>query len=124
MNLIRAETKAKYLVKELESFCDRIEIVGNIRRRKDSIDNIQILLAPKGALLLELMGKIVELNPEAGFGITEKKIIILKDELESIMAELWFTTPEKWPVMLLIKTGGNKNNKKMATLCEQKKWRL
>ncbi len=124
MNLIKAEVKAKYLVEQLQPFCDRIEIVGNIRRRRQSVDDIQLLLVPKGAMLFSIMTKIVEMGSRDGLKVASKKIIILKDEFEDIKAELWFTIIDKWPVMLLIKTGGNKSNKRMATLCEGRKWQL
>lgn len=124
MNLIRAEAKANYLIKELEQFCDRIEVVGKIRRRKQDIDKIEILLAPKGAMLFGLMVKIVDLGCEGGMKAASKKVIILKDDLEEIEANLWFTTTDKWPIMFLVKTGGMKSNKRIAILCEDKKWQL
>lgn len=124
MNLTRAEAKAKYLINELQPFCDRIEIVGNIRRRKQSIDRVDILLAPKGVMLFELMAKIVALGSGDGVRVASSKTIFLKDELGDIKAELWFTTLEKWPVMLFLKTGGNRSNQRIAKLCELKNWRL
>ena len=124
MNLIRAEAKAKYLLGELGPFCDRVEIVGNIRRRKQSIDKIDILLAPKYATLFELMVKIVALGSEDGMKIANSKTILLKDELEEIKAILWFTDLNKWPVMLFLKTGGNRSVQRIATLCKDKKWEL
>lgn len=124
MNLIRAELIAKGLVKELAPFCERVEVVGSIRRRKQYVNDIDILLAPKGEMLFDLMAKIVALGSEDGMRIANKKTILLKDALEEIKAELWFTTPERWPVMLLVRTGGTKSNKKIAKLCENKKWHL
>lgn len=124
MNLIRAEAIAKGLIKQLEPFCEKIGVVGNIRRKKQYVNDIDILLAPKGEMLFDLMGKIVALGSEDGMKIASKKTILLKDEVEEIKAELWFTTPERWPVMLLVRTGGTKSNKKIAKLCENKKWHL
>lgn len=124
MNLIRAEAKAKGLVKELEPFCDRIEIVGNIRRRKQSVGNIDILLLPKGAMLFLLMAKIIEMGSLDGMKIADSKSIKLEDEFEEIVASLWFTTLDKWPAMLLVKTGGMRSNKRIEILCGQRKWRF
>lgn len=124
MNLIKGEAIAKGLVKQLEPFCDRIAIVGSIRRRKQEVKDIDILLAPKGAMLYDLMSKIAELGSEDGIKIASKKTIVLKDEVEEVRVELWFATVERWPVMLLVRTGGTKSNKKIAVLCENKKWHL
>jgi len=124
MNLIRAEIKAKYLIKELLPFSDQIEIVGKIRRRKQDIDKIEILLAPKGAELFGLMYKIVEMGGEGGIKVASKKVILLKDDLEEIKADLWFTSVNQWPIMLLLKTGGTKSNQRITTLCSEKDWQL
>lgn len=124
MNLIRAETKANYLYKEFAPFCDRVQVVGKIRRRKQNIDKIEILLAPKGAELFGLMYKIVEMGSEDGIKVASKKTILLKDELEEIEAIVWLTSLDKWPITLLIKTGGTKTNQRMARLCELKDWQL
>lgn len=124
MNLIRAEVKANGVVKELEPFCDRIEVVGNIRRKKQDIEKIDLLLAPKSVTLFDLMGKIVELGSTGGIKVANKQTINLRDELGDIWADLWFTSLDKWPVMLLVKTGGNKSNQRIAKLCEQRKWKL
>lgn len=124
MNLIRAEAKAKYLVKELGPFCDRIEIVGNIRRRKQSVDIIDLLLAPKSVMLFDLMAKLTEMGSEGGLRVASKQTIMLKDDLGEIRAALWFTSIDKWPIMLFAKTGGSKSIQRIGTLCSSKKWRL
>lgn len=124
MNLIRAEAKAKYLLKELEEFCDRIEIVGNIRRRKQDIDKIDILLSPKGVRLFDLMAKIVGLGSDNGMKVASKKVVVVKDELGDIKADLWFTSIDNWPIMLLVKTGGNRTNQRISTLLAGKDLRL
>ena len=124
MNLIRAEAIAKGLVKELEPFCDVIEVVGNIRRKKQDINNIDILLAPKGVMLFDLMAKIVALGSEDGMKAANEKTIIVKDELGSVKVVLWLTSPDKWPIMLFDKTGGRKSVQRITTLCSDKKWVL
>ena len=124
MNLNRAEARADSLIKELLPFCERIEKVGKIRRRKPSIDKVEVLLAPKGASLFGLMTKLTEMGSEGGFKVKEKRILLLKDEFGSIPADLYFTSLDKWPVVLLLKTGGAKSNKKIEQLCWQKKWHL
>ena len=124
MNLNRAETMAKGLIKKLEPFCDRMEIVGDIRRRKPDIDNIDILLAPKSTELFGLMMKLVELGSTDGMRVSNKKILILKDDFGEIKTNLWFTPLDDWSVMLLIKTGGSRTIKKIEKLCDSKKLAL
>ena len=124
MNLIRAEAIGKGILKKLEPFCDMGEVVGKIRRRKESIDKIDLLIAPKTPMLFELMAKIAELGCDSGMKLGSKKTVVFKDDLEEINIDIWLTTPDRWPVMLLLKTGGNKNNQRIETLCATKDWKL
>jgi len=124
MNLIRAESKAKYLIGELQQYCDRIEIVGKIRRRKEPVSSIEVLLAPMSVRLFELMSKFTTMGYSGGLRPGNKKTMLLKDELDEILTNIWFTTLDKWSVMLFIKTGGLKSIQRIETLCKNKKWQF
>lgn len=101
-----------------------VEVVGNIRRRKDLVDNVELLIVPKGVLLFDLMNKIVEMGSNDGMKIADSKTIMMRSGDDKIPAKLWFVDINQWPIMLLVKTGGNKTNKRIAKLCELRGWRL
>lgn len=124
MNLIRAENHARDLIKQLEPFCDRIEVVGNIRRRKQDIKTIDLLLVPKSSTLFEFMGKLTELGCVDGVRVSNSKTLLIKDEFEDIEAKLWFAIIESWPIMFFVKTGGRKSIERISNLCEKSKWHL
>ena len=119
VSLSKAKERANYIVKELEPFCDKIEVVGSVRREKDEVKDIDILLAPKTLTLFEMMNHMVKL------GASNSKIESKKTLWSGgCNVELWITSLDRWPVMLLIRTGGEKSNKRIAELCKQKKWHL
>ena len=45
--LAKAEQIARYLVDDLEDVCERIEIVGSIRRRRPTVSDIELLVVPR-----------------------------------------------------------------------------
>jgi len=126
MELLDAQKTAERIIQELEPFCDTlpngqiaIEVVGSVRRKAKNVNDIVILIAPKGALLFELMTKLVKLGA-LSTKVEAKKVL----DINHIKTEIWFTTPDKWPIMLLIRTGGEQNNRDIAKLCEKKGWHL
>ena len=53
MELKQAEKLAADLVGELALLCERIEVVGSIRRRCPQVKDIDIVLIPKSITLLD-----------------------------------------------------------------------
>ncbi len=119
MELDKAREKAESIIKILRPFCDQVEIVGSVRREKETVDVIDILAVPKGALLFGLMRKLMEMGT-GSMKIGERK----RFNFNGIATEVWFATLDNWPIMLLIKTGSEKHNKKIMELLKKKKYSL
>ncbi|GAJ09566.1 unnamed protein product, partial [marine sediment metagenome] len=49
---------------------------------------------------------------------------IARVELDSIPLDIYFTTPETFATLLLIRTGSVESNIRLATLAKKKEWRL
>ena len=54
MELEKAKVIANIVVKALEPFCDKIEIVGSIRRQKPTVKDIDLVLIPRDQWGLDL----------------------------------------------------------------------
>ena len=125
MELSRAKEVAGKMIEKLEQYCEErngyiyIEVVGSVRREKLSVDDIDILLAPKIPVLFDLMLKIASMGG-GSTKIAAKKTI----NTSGINVELWFATLDNWSVMLLIRTGGERSNKRIAELCKMRNWSL
>ena len=60
-----AKHLAAQIVEELTPFCDRIEVAGSIRRRKETVKDIEVLVIPKyGEQPLDLFGVPMGSQPD------------------------------------------------------------
>jgi DNA polymerase/3'-5' exonuclease PolX len=111
-----AHAIARKIVAELKPACDRIEVVGSLRRGKPTVHDIDIVLLPKlqsgPSLEIVLSGLIQRgsLTPVRG-----------KDKIRSFVAtktgvpvDIYVATEETWATLLLIRTGSKEHNIKLA----------
>lgn len=118
MNLKEARVIAEKFTKEIAPFCERVEVVGSIRREKQlGIEDIDILLIPISRELYNLYGVLRK------FGVS-RITTIARLVYEGAKIELHFSTPERWLVDLVVTTGGEESNKRLAKACHGKKYHL
>lgn len=111
------------LVGELESACERVEIVGSLRRGSSAVHDVDIVLLPKDApqefwlggatLLEEVIARLVSrgnLTPVRG----KKKIKVFLATKSGIPVDMYIATRETWATLLLIRTGSKDHNIKLA----------
>ncbi len=134
MELNKAKAIAGYIKTLLEPSCYRIEIAGSIRRQKPDVGDIELLCIPK------YIGGIDQLDREIGslfvkgildyrrnkLGSTvygEKNKLLLHKE-SGIGVDVFSTTEECWPVALVVRTGGERTNKRIAYTALKKGYRF
>jgi len=115
MQLENAYPLAASLLKDLSQFCDKIEIAGSIRRRKQTVKDIEIVCIPKkisvpdglfdskyvrspGFVKYLKRKTIIKGDPEKGKYI---KIFYNKD----IKADIFCAHKENWGYIFAIRTG-------------------
>lgn len=119
--LVVAEFAANALLHALEPHCQRIEIAGSIRRKNESIGDIELVCIPRtvsapGTLFtpdgtvrdpafasaVKSLGTLTKGNPETGkyFSITVGKI-----ERDFIKVDIFVATPKNWGLIFAIRTG-------------------
>jgi DNA polymerase (family X) len=114
---------ARRLVGALGPACERIEIVGSLRRGSTAVHDIDIVLLPKDApeefalggvtLLEEAIAQLVSrgnLTPVRG----KEKIKVFLASKTGIPVDIYIATPETWATLLLIRTGSKDHNIKLA----------
>lgn len=125
MQLETAKAIASELLWVLEPACQRVTIAGSIRRRKPYPNDIELLCIPKydsGIDQLDneihiLMGQGIlslRLN-KLGRTIYGPKNKLLRHVESGIGVDIFSTTPENWPVALVVRTGGKETNKMIAS---------
>jgi DNA polymerase/3'-5' exonuclease PolX len=106
----RALEIAQGAVDDIGEYCERIEIAGSIRRKKDTIGDIEIVCIPRKVQGLDLFG-----GPGEEINLLEQKLReyhILKGgekykqiALASINMDVFICQPETWGMIYTIRTG-------------------
>ena len=134
MELQKAKAIAEVLKQRLEPACERLEIAGSIRRRKPCPGDIELLTIPRYAgmvdqLDLAIKGLMNELvlgyrlnkNGHRAYGQKNKLLVHLPS---GIGVDIFSTDPKCWWVSLVVRTGGEKTNKRIAMAAINKGWHL
>ena len=128
--LAYALTVAKDLQSALQGVCDRLEIAGSLRRRKDTVGDIELIAIPKVEMrvaepaarqismftgmdpimeavdLLELkLGSLIEggiLAKRGGYGPKNKFLVHIPT---SVVVDLFTTSPSHWGMTMFVRTG-------------------
>ena len=115
--LERAEKVASAVVKQISPHCQRIEVAGSIRRRKEWVNDIDLVLVPSD--LWNLHHVIMGLGSVKMSGSKIMRVMV-----GDIQVDIYVAAPETWATLLLIRTGSAKNNIRLATLAKKRGWRL
>ena len=132
--LHRAEEVANEMVKLLESACARITIAGSIRRQKPEVSDIELLVIPKCAGLADMLDREIQtllFGGVLGFRLNKRgsRIYGPKNKLmvhvpSGIGVDIFSTDTKCWWVSLVVRTGGEKTNKRIAMAAINKGWHL
>ena len=120
MLLAKAENIANEIVNELSPYCNRIAVVGSIRRHKSLVGDVDLVAIPsnQGRFLytLQQLGRI-----ERGGG---KAIRVDMKVTKGIDLDMYVATPENWATLLLIRTGSAAHNRKLCGIAKNKGMKL
>ncbi|MBA7468804.1 DNA polymerase/3'-5' exonuclease PolX [subsurface metagenome] len=117
MELERAQEIADQVIKRLFPYCEKIKVVGSVRRQKTTPRDIDIVLIPSDPW--NLSHEISGLGPSKLSGDKLKRVTF-----NGAQVDLYLATPETWATLLLIRTGSAKNNIRLAILAKKRGWRL
>ena len=147
----KARAIAEELKWQLETCCDRVEIVGDIRRQKLEVSKIKLLCIPtEGWPIPPDLRDWIDPIPVPGFEDTdpiddEVTILIVEEVLgfrpkgrrayglkkksmvhapSGIGVDIFTTDAQCWAVALVMKTGGDTTNKRIASAARRKGWRF
>ena len=134
MELEKAKDIAEKIKAVLESSCEKIEICGSIRRRKPYPNDLELLCIPKdvaGADMLDAKIQTMIYFDMLGYRLNKlgRKVYGPKNKLlvhipSGIGVDVFSTDERCWPVALVVRTGGEKTNKWIATAALRKGYRF
>ena len=137
-SLVRALSLTYKIKEALSPACERIEIAGSVRRRKDPVGDIEIVAIPKLCPDLEaqmsffdeppkmvsaldmLIGKLVSEKNHFKWGNKNGDLhknfrIEFNSDGSEIGLDLFITTPEQWGYIFALRTGPSEFNKAWVT---------
>ena len=131
---------ANGFITDITSVCDRIEIVGSLRRQREIVHDIDILVIPRfaevhdaslfgGKLQVNLLDAQVKQLHTAGRLAVERngprmKTLCLECDTDHISIDLYVATPATWWTLLLIRTGSRVHNIWLAAMAAERKMQL
>jgi len=153
VELEKARAIAEELKWQLETGCDRVEIVGDIRRQKPEVRDINLLCIPTEGkpiplVYCDLVDLISDPLPEfddvdtigqevtelmlqgvLGFRPTGRRAYGPKKKFmvhapSGMGVDILSTDAQCWAVALVVTTGGDMTNKRIASAARRKGWRF
>jgi len=119
MKLEQAEKLAEDFITEIAVYCEKIKIVGSIRRKKKECRDIDLVLLAKPEELWNFTLKLKKISKSIVDGKQVKRLIYKGEQID-----LYFATPETWGVLILIRTGSAQHNIKLSMLARKKGMKL
>lgn len=119
MELENAQKLAEQFIHEIADFCEKIKIVGSIRRKKKECRDIDLVLLAKPEQLWNFTLKLRKISNIGVDGKQVKRVVFKGEQID-----LYFATPETWGALVLIRTGSAEHNIKLSTLARKKGMKL
>lgn len=108
MELGKVSEKAIQIIKIIQPFCDKVIIVGSLRRKKSLVNDIDIVLVPKN--LSGLRGLIYQISDK----ILLNGDKIIRFEYKGIKVDMYVANNQNYEVITLFKTGSKEHNIKLC----------
>jgi len=134
MQLEKAKAIAREIVYWLTPACERIVVCGSIRRQKPEVGDIELLCIPrlvdgidqldKVIRALVIQGRLDFRRSKLGSRVYGPKNKFMVHLPSGVGVGIFSTAEECWPVSLVVRTGGEKTNKRIAMAAIRKGWHL
>jgi len=126
---VEANNVANEIRSKLEPYCERIRVVGSLRRQCETVHDIDIVLCPKeagllgnDAMLTPMASRLYNILNDAGmidaWHFIKGKSKIINGTYAGIPVDLYFATPDTWWTLVVIRTGSAQHN---IRLCQRAK---
>lgn len=116
-NLDYASLVADRLVAGLAPHCERIMVVGSVRRGKLVVRDVDLVVIPNS---INALGIALLRHGEI---LTKKRLDsntkIIKYRFEGLPIDIYIADRQTWPMILLVRTGSASHNQRLAMLAKR-----
>jgi len=117
-----AKKIADSIIEEIKHLCEKIEVVGSIRRGKLEVADIDIVLIPQpwmwNTIIQTLKTCIPAIVVETGQELARLKFKL--PDLGEVQLDIYRARPETWGILTLIRTGSTEHNIKLCSRAKAK----
>ena len=113
--IAEARAIAEEIVEELKPYCEKIEIVGSIRRNKEEVSDIDLIMIPKkyesglfSTGIATVLDKFEKGKGELEYGRTRN---VIRIHPIGIKIDCYFCEPENYGLIKAIRTGSGNFNR-------------
>ena len=120
MKLEKGQEVAAEVINRLSPYCQKIEVAGSIRRQKELVHDVDIVLIPSDPWNLE--GEVLAMAHPRRPQLSGGKL--KRFDYNGAQIDLYFASAQTWATLLLIRTGSKENNIRLCSLAKKKGWHL
>ena len=118
MNLEEAERLAFKVVQTVENCCEKVQVAGSIRRRREEPNDIDIVAIPKPFMWTRIP-ILMQSELDAKFAASGPELIRMHIPFANVpdrqvQIDFYAATPDTWGVILLIRTGSRDHNVRLC----------
>lgn len=119
-----AMEKANPIVAGIKPYCERVEIAGSLRRKCETVGDIEIVCIPRQEQVIDMFG-LVAGQRSALDGIAWPWTLIRggdkykQYDIGACNLDLFITTPQQWGVIFTLRTGSAEFSHKLVTKRQQ-----
>lgn len=116
MTILKGELMAVQIIEALSGMCDRIEVVGSIRRRRSVVGDIDLVILPKPGQLQSIKDRCVKsgvsvlMNGDMNFLFIWRNVQIDIFFAHHEQRDLLDTIPGNFASLMLCRTGSREHN--------------
>jgi len=117
MELAQGKKLAEEVIAILAPTCNRMMVVGSIRREKLRVNDVDIVVIPRNqgllAVALRDLGHKIRQGP-----------LIYSCTFKGFQVDIYIATPQTWVTLVLIRTGSKEHNIKMCSAAKKQGLKL
>jgi DNA polymerase (family 10) len=115
MRLEQADLLAAKVVVAIDELCEKIQVVGSLRRRRSVVHDIDLVVIPKQLLgAWQLIANRLHARLKMQKVKMGPKLMTYKFEGRTFTVDVYRATRKTWGVLQLIRTGSTQHNIKMC----------
>jgi len=117
MELQEAEKLAEEFICEIADYCEKVRIVGSIRRRRPQVKDVDVVLVVRDWFNFTI--KLQQISTIKIDGAEVKRVIYMGEQIDLYLAD-----HKTYEALVLFRTGSSRHNIKLAMLAQKKGMKL